>query len=124
MPRRDDGRYDPAEIHKWVVDDLKNKHKQSESRAELDEIARRKKLAEAQRAERELRLADIRIARLEAKLMSVDWVHKMLAEMAAELRKPIEIIGRKHPEYQQMIINGLDNAMDKMEAMFKDDQAA
>jgi predicted RNase H-like nuclease (RuvC/YqgF family) len=124
LPRRDDGRYDPAEIHKWVVDDLKNKHKQSESRAELDEIARRKKLAEAQRAERELRLADIRIARLEAKLMSVDWVHKMLAEMAAELRKPIEIIGRKHPEYQQMIINGLDNAMDKMEAMFKDDQAA
>ena len=87
-----------------------------------DEISQRKKLAEAQRAERELRLADLRIARLEAKLMPVDWVHRMLDEMAAELRKPIEIIGRNHPEYQQMIINGLDNAMDKVSIMLADDQ--
>ena len=89
---------------------------------ELDEISRRKKLAEAERAERELRLADLKIARLEAKLMPVDWIHRMLEEMGAELRKPIEIIGRKHPEYQQMFLDGLDNAMDKVATILADDQ--
>lgn len=92
------------------------------SDSDSGEISRRKKIAEAQRAERELRLADLRIARLEAKLMPVDWVHRMLEEMASELRKPIAIIGRNHPEYEQMIINALDNAMDKLATMLSDDQ--
>jgi hypothetical protein len=56
--------------------------------------------------------------------MPVDWVHQMLETAALELRKPIEIIGRKHPDYQQLILNGLDNAMDKVAIFLADDRVS
>ena len=39
--------------------------------------------------------------------MPVDWVHRMLDEIAAELRKPIEIIGRKVDAIIKFTILGL-----------------
>lgn len=130
LPSQDDGRYDPAVIHQWVVDDLKRKHQSKledvktkyERNGDLEEIMRRKKLAEAERAERELRLADLKIARLESKLMPVDWVNQAVEKIATELRKPIEIIARNHPEYAQLIVTGLDNALDTVATMLADDQ--
>lgn len=88
-----------------------------------DDISRRKKLAETQNVEELLRINRLKVARLEGKLMPVDWVHRWLREAAAELRKPIEIIGRNHPEHKQLILDGLDNAAAKIEEMLSDDQA-
>ncbi len=132
LPRRDDRRYDPAEIHRWVVDQLKRKHESRpeeikskyERNGDLDEINRRKKLAEAQNAEETLKLNRLKVARMKKELMPVDWVHRWLREAAAELRKPIEIIGRNHPEHKQLILNGLDNASAKVSEMLSDDQSA
>ena len=59
---------------------------------------------------------------MKKELMPVDWVHQWLKEAASELRKPITIIGRKNPEHQQLILNGLDNATEKVRIMLADDQ--
>ena len=68
-----------------------------------------------------MKLNRLKVARIEKKLMPVEWVHRLLEEAAHELRKPIETIGRNHPEYQ-LILNGLDNAVDKVAVLFADDQ--
>ena len=79
-------------------------------------------MADAQNAEEQLTLNRLKTARLRGELMRVEKVKKIIEMAAAELRRPIEIIGRNHPELQQMILNGLDNARDSMAKMFSDDQ--
>lgn len=106
----DTKRYNP----KVVVEKLVELIRAERPAVNGDDVVQRKKLAEARNAEDQLRMNQLKIARLEGRLMPVDWVQRMLDEMADELRKPIEIIGRKHPEYAQMVLNGLDSAADKV----------
>ena len=69
-------------------------------------------------------LNELKIARMNCRLMPVEWVHRLLEEAALDLRKPIEIIGRNHPVYEQLILNGLDNAVGKVAVLLADDQAS
>ena len=123
------GTYSPAGVVKWYIGELKKKHpsefaKHNERSSDVDilEISRRKKLADAQNAEEQLALNRLKTARLRGELMRIDNVKRIIEAAAYELRKPIEIIGRNHPELQQLILNGLDNARDSMAKMFADDQ--
>jgi len=113
VPKLESGKFDPRIVVATWVEEIQSRAAPSE----LDEITRRRKLAETQNIEELLRINRLRAARLEGRLMPVDWVHRWLKEAAAELRKPIEIIGRNHPEYKQLILNGLDNASDKVSEM-------
>ena len=124
-----DGTYGPAAVVKWHINEIKKNHnarlakaKSESSDGDTIEITRRKKLADARNAEEQLVLNRLKTARLRGELMRVEKVKTIIETAAAELRKPIEIIGRNHPELQQMILNGLDNARDSMAKMFEDDQ--
>lgn len=118
VPKTESGKFDPRTVVALWIKTIEERF----ASTELDEITRRKKLAEMLNAEEMLRLNKIRASRLEGKLMPVGWVHDWLRQAAEELRKPIEIIGRDHPEYKKLILNGLDNATEKMTQMLKDDQ--
>lgn len=118
VPKTANGKYDPrVVVAKWVETKVARVEP-----GEVDDLTLRRKLAETQNVEEQLRINRLRADRLEGRLMSVDWVHQWLRQVAAELRKPIEIIGRNHPEHKQLILNGLDNASAKVSEMLVENE--
>ena len=75
--------FDPGDVHRWIVADLKEKH---EAKLKLmrdkaagvdDDLIYRKKLAECERIELQTEMISLKIARMSGKLMEVDVVHRI-----------------------------------------------
>ncbi len=121
-PHLDGGRYDAKAIVQWL---LERQAADYEARLliaqqEATEDKKRRIRADADKAEAQARLEQLKLSQKEGDLIPVENVNRIFEIVGAELRQPIEIIGQNHPELQGLLTVAWDKAMTHLEELFAD----